>query len=275
MIEIEFWRLVSAYIFVVIVLLIFQWRGISRKLKLTIATLRMTFQLVIAGYILSYLFDNPNPFLVVLVVLFMELFAIYTIFKSFDISMGKRLKVVIATSMFVGIFISVISTLIVDLPLILLFYFHYVVLNVSTWFDHRYTIPIAGMMIGNAMTGVTLGVQSLLDNMIDNREKIEGSLMLGATPNKAVKPYVDRAFDSAVLPTINNMIGMGIVFLPGMMTGQILAGLSPTMAIKYQLAIMLGILGGVAMSVILFTQFAYRTFFTKDMQLIHQTEKKN
>lgn len=261
MIEIEFWRLVSAYIFVVIVLLIFQWRGISRKLKLTIATLRMTFQLVIAGYILSYLFDNPNPFLVVLVVLFMELFAIYTIFKSIDHPMGKRLKVVIATSMVAGSLISLI-------------YFNYVVLNVSPWFEPRYIIPIAGMMIGNAMTGVTLGVQSLLDNMIDNREKIEGSLMLGATPNKAVKPYVDRAFDSAVLPTINNMIGMGIVFLPGMMTGQILAGLSPTMAIKYQLAIMLGILGGVAMSVILFTQFAYRTFFTKDMQLIHQTEKK-
>src|SRR5699024_3625750 len=119
-----------------------------------------------------------------------------------------------------------------------------------------------------------LSVQSLSYDIVDSCEKIEGSLMLGATPNNAVKPYVDRAFGSAVLPTINNMIGMGIVCLPGMMTGQILAGLSPTLAIKYQLAIMLGMLGGVAMSVILFTQFAYRTFLTKDMQLIHQTEKK-
>lgn len=70
------------------------------------------------------------------------------------------------------------------------------------------------------------------------------------------------------------MVGMGIVFLPGMMTGQILAGLSPVTAIQYQLAIMLGILGGVAMSVILFTQFAYKTFFTKDMQLIHQSDEE-
>src|SRR5699024_2524242 len=100
MIDIEFWRLISAYIFVVLVLLIFQWRGISRKLKLTVATLRMTFQLVIAGYILSYLFDNPNPYLVVLVVLFMELFAIYTIFKTIDHKMSKRLKIVIAISKF-------------------------------------------------------------------------------------------------------------------------------------------------------------------------------
>src|SRR5699024_5729569 len=120
MIEIEFWRLVSAYIFVVIVLLIFQWRGISRNIKITIDTLRMTFPLVIAGYILCYLFDNPNPFLVVLVVLFMELFAIYTIFKSIDHPMGKRLKVVIATSMVAGSLISLV-------------YFNYVVLNVSPW----------------------------------------------------------------------------------------------------------------------------------------------
>src|SRR5699024_7969171 len=120
----------------------------------------MTFQLVSAGSILCYLFDNPHTFLVVLFVLFMELFAIYTLFKSIDHPMSKRLKVVIATSMVAGSLISLV-------------YFNYVVLNVSPWFEPRYIIPIAGMMIGNAMTGVTLGVQSLLDNMIDNREKIE------------------------------------------------------------------------------------------------------
>ncbi|HEY4578373.1 MAG TPA: ABC transporter permease, partial [Savagea sp.] len=142
------------------------------------------------------------------------------------------------------------------------------------WFDPRYVIPIAGMMVGNAMTGVTLGIQSLLDNMSNNRDKVEAALMLGATPKQAVKRYVDRAFDSAVLPTINNMVGMGIVFLPGMMTGQILAGLSPVTAIQYQLAIMLGILGGVAMSVILFTQLAYKTFFTEDAQLRPRLKEK-
>lgn len=262
MIEIEFWRLISAYVFVIIVMLIFQWRGISRKLNLTIATLRMTIQLVIAGYVLTYLFDNPNPFLVIGVVIIMELFAIRTIFKSITYPIGKRLKIVVAVSMFSG-------------SLIALIYFNFIVLNVSPWFNPRYVIPIAGMMIGNAMTGVTLGVQSLLENMVNNRQKVEASLMLGATPTQAVKPYVNSAFDSAVLPTINNMVGMGIVFLPGMMTGQILAGLSPTTAIFYQLAIMLGILGGVAMSVILFTQFAYRTFFTKEMQLVQQSDDES
>src|SRR5699024_12597048 len=107
----------------------------------------------------------------------------------------------------------VIATSMVAGSLISLIYFIYVVLNVSLWFEPRYIIPIAGMMIGNAMTVVTLGVQSLLDNMIDNREKIEGSLMLGTTPNKDDKHYVVRALDSADYLTLNTMIGIGIFFL--------------------------------------------------------------
>jgi putative ABC transport system permease protein len=80
---------------------------------------------------------------------------------------------------------------------------------------------------------------------------------------------VDSAFDSAILPTINSMVGMGIVFLPGMMTGQILSGISPVTAIEYQIAIMLGILGSVAFTVILFLQLGYKTFFNKKAQLIN------
>lgn len=78
---------------------------------------------------------------------------------------------------------------------------------------------------------------------------------------------INNAFDSAILPTINNMVGMGIVFLPGMMTGVILSGASPLSAIKYQIAIMLGITGSVSISVIMFLYFGYKTFFNKSAQL--------
>lgn len=72
---------------------------------------------------------------------------------------------------------------------------------------------------------------------------------------------INLAFDSAILPTINSMVGMGIVFLPGMMTGQILAGADPTLAIAYQIAIMLGILGSVALTVIIMLKLSHGTFF--------------
>lgn len=116
------------------------------------------------------------------------------------------------------------------------------------------------------MTGVALGVQRLVEGMHDQKAHIESVLMLGATPKAATKKIVNQSFDAAILPTINSMVGMGIVFLPGMMTGQILAGLSPVTAIQYQIAIMLGIVGCVSITVIMFVQLGYKAFFTDRAQ---------
>lgn len=260
MIDVELWRMLAAYGFVVLVLFIFQWRGIARKTQLIVATLRMTIQLMIAGYVLAYIFEHPHPLVVVGVVLGMVAFAIGTIYRRLDGPLSLRLKRVIALSMASGSILALV-------------YFLGVVLHVTPWFEPRYVLPIAGMMIGNAMTGVTLGMQSLMTAMDESRDTIEGSLMLGATPERAVKPYVDRAFDAAVLPTLNSFIGMGIVFLPGLMTGQIIAGANPVTAIQYQIVTMLGVLGGVAMSVILATQLGYRTYFSKDARLLRPDER--
>lgn len=130
-----------------------------------------------------------------------------------------------------------------------------------------YCIPISGMIVGNAMTGIALGANKLCSGMYEGREKIENSLMLGATPAAAARAIVNDAFDSAILPTMNNMLTMGIVSLPGMMTGQILSGTFPITAIKYQIGIMLAILGCTALTVVLFVTLGYKTFFTKHAAL--------
>ena len=127
------------------------------------------------------------------------------------------------------------------------------------------------MLIGNSMTGVSLAVMRLTDGMNTNRALVEGALILGAKPKVAARKIVNDTFDSAILPTINSMIGMGIVFLPGMMSGQILSGISPVTAIAYQIAIMLGILGSVSLTVVLFVQLGYKTFFNDQSQLIIDT----
>lgn len=90
--------------------------------------------------------------------------------------------------------------------------------------------------------------------------------MLGARPEAIMKPIVDRTFDAALMPTLNSMLGMGIVFLPGLMTGQILSGSSPVTAIKYQIAIMLGILGSVSLSTILFLLWGSKSLFNRRAQ---------
>ncbi|RLQ97085.1 ABC transporter permease [Falsibacillus albus] len=253
-IDIEFWRLLAAYVFVIILIIIVKIRKISRERQIVIATLRMTLQLVMAGYILIFIFDHPHPLLTLLIIAIMETFAIYNVYKQMNGHIPSIFKKTIAVSMAGGTLIS-------------LFYFNIIVVHFVPWYSPRYFIPIAGMIVGNSMTGITLGAKNLLQSIRDQKEKIEGALMLGATPKTAIKPFVDNAFDSAILPTINNMVGMGIVFLPGMMTGQILSGVSPLVAIEYQIAILLGILGSVSLTVIIFIWLITRFLFNKYAQL--------
>lgn len=243
-----------AYIFVLIVLIIVRARGIRREKEIIVSSVRMTLQLILVGYLLVYIFDNPNPFVTMGIIALMEVFAIYTVFKKFKNQLSKALKQIIATSMLMG-------------TLSCLVYFLLVVVRISPWYDPQYFIPIAGMIVGNAMTGISLGVKSLVEGMTIQRAAVEEALILGATPRDASKDIINSSFDSAILPTINSMVGMGIVFLPGMMTGQILSGTVPTTAIAYQIAIMLGILGAVSLTVFMMLQRGYKTFFNTESQL--------
>ena len=258
-IDLQLWQMVAAYIFVLIVLLIVKIKGIPREKEILISSIRMTIQLILTGYILVYLFQNPSPLYTILILIAMEVFSVFNIIKRSKNKLSLRLQQIIALSMVSG-------------TVFCLFYFLLVVVHISPWYDPRYFIPIAGMLIGNSMTGISLGVNRLMDGMQMQKNLVEGALMLGATPKAASKQIIDTAFDSAILPTINSMVGMGIVFLPGMMTGQILSGTSPLTAIGYQIAIMLGILGSVALSVLLFLQLGYQTFFNAQQQLIAEDE---
>jgi putative ABC transport system permease protein len=248
-------QLGAAYLFIVLLLMIVRIRKIPREKVIVIASLRMTLQLVIIGYVLIFLFENIHPLLTILVILIMETFSIYTIIKRSKYNLSKKMKSIITISMLSGTISS-------------LLFFIFVVIGLTPWYDPQYFIPIAGMLIGNSMTGISLGVNSLVNGMETQKELIENSLMLGATPKHAVKHIVNHAFDSAILPTINSMLGMGIIFLPGMMTGQILSGTSPLTAIEYQIAIMLGILGSVSLTVILFVNLGYKTFFNAESQFV-------
>lgn len=243
------------YVFVLFVLLVLHIRGIDRKKMLVLASVRMTLQLMLTGYVLLWIFENPHPLFTLAVIALMETFAIFTVYKKFKGRLSSAMKRVVAIGLSVGTLSSML-------------YFLFVVVQISPWYDPQYFIPLAGMLVGNSMTGISLGVGRLLDGMQDNRQRVEEALILGATPKRAAAPIVDGAFDAAILPTINSMLGMGIVFLPGMMTGQILSGTVPTTAIAYQMAIMLGILGAVSASVLVMLYLGARTFFNAEDQLI-------
>lgn len=252
-------QLAVAYLFVLLLLLVFRKRGIRREKQILIATTRMTVQLTLMGYVLMYVFHEPSWWLTMFMVVIMVAFAIYNSWKRNKEPLSKDLKTIMAGSLIIG------SLLIAGMFLIL-------ILRVRPWYNPQYFIPITGMIVGNAMTGISLGANKLCWEMKAQQIEIENSLMLGAEPKDAVHQIVNDAFDSAILPTMNNMLTMGIVSLPGMMTGQILSGTIPLTAIRYQIGIMLAILGSTTLTVVIFVVLGARTFFTKEKQLKERSE---
>ena len=243
-----------AYLFILLVLILLKWRRLERGREVIVACLRMTLQLMLMGYLLVYLFAYPSPWLILAVLAAMEAFAFVTVIHRFRGRMTGKFKVAAGFSLGVATVLCIL-------------YFILVVVRVVPWYDPQYVIPLAGMFIGNSMTGVALAVKSLLEGMQGQRAQIEEALVLGAEPRRAVAEVINKTLEAAILPTINSMAGMGIVFLPGMMTGQILAGMAPTTAIAYQIAIMLGIFASVALAVVLTLLLGYRTFFNREKQL--------
>lgn len=254
-VDISIAQLLATYVFLLVLLYAASRLNPVIENQILIGSLRMTAQLAVMGYVLIYLFEVDHWLLSLGVLLLMEVFAVWTIYGRMDsATLNRGLRRVVALALAAGT-LSVILYLLI------------VVIRVTPWYQSRYLITIAGMVIGNSMTGITLGAERLAKGFKTRRDLIEGALMLGAEPQSAARDVINEAFTAAVLPTINSMVGMGIIFLPGMMTGQILSGVSPLIAIKYQLVIMLGITGSVTLTVVLLLGLGYKTFFTDRAQL--------
>ncbi|ABA58303.1 Conserved hypothetical protein 245 [Nitrosococcus oceani ATCC 19707] len=206
--------------------------GLERQLL--IATFRMIVQLALVGLVLKTLFALSSPGWTGLAALVMILFAGREImarqerrmsgFWSYGLGTGCMLLAASLVTVFA------LTTQIRPDP----------------WYDPRYTLPLLGMILGNTMTGISLGLHSLLASLVRDRNAVEAQLTLGATRWQATLPVVQTALRSALMPIINTMAATGLVSLPGMMTGQILAGAEPMEAVKYQMLIMFLIAGGTA-----------------------------
>ena len=252
-VEIGLINFLTIYILLIIVGIIMKISKINQTKLLIVASVRMTVQLAIAGYILVYLLDNPSKVLIIAYVLIMSAFAIHRIL-SVNKGLNKKFKLIIAMSIIVSS-VSIIT------------FFVTLVIRQNI-FNPQYTIPISGMILGNAMTGISLAVKTFMSKIKDSKLQIEVLLNQGATPKNILLPMVNTSIETALLPTINTMLGMGIVSLPGMMTGQILSGESPSTAILYQIAITICIATVVCLSVFLSLYLGYRTLYNKDHQFI-------
>src|SRR5690625_2537490 len=150
------WQVASAYIFIIVILIIVRLKKIPRERLVIIATLRMTLQLILVGYILVYVLDYPNPIITVLIVFIMLTFAIINVYQRANQKVYFSLKKLIALAMLIGVTINLI-------------YFMFVVLRLDPWYEPQYFIPISVLIIGKTMIRMTLGSNNLLSRRADTK----------------------------------------------------------------------------------------------------------
>jgi putative ABC transport system permease protein len=145
-----------------------------------------------------------------------------------------------------------------------------VIVPVRPWYSPQYAIPLLGMILGNTLNGISLGLDRLGSELSARRGQVETLLALGATRWEAARQPVQQAVRTGMIPLINSMMVVGIVSLPGMMTGQLLVGVSPIQAVKYQIVIMFLIASGTALGTVGVVLLSYLRLFSHNHQFLYQ-----
>lgn len=223
--------------------------------RLLVAALRASIQLLLVGLILKVLFAHVSLLWVSLVALVMLAVASREVWARQSRPLRGWWGLGISSfTLFVSSFAVTIMAL-------------HLIITPAPWYEPRYAIPLLGMLLGNTMTGIALSLDRLTQAAWEQRGVIEGRLMIGHTWDVAIAALRRESVRSGMIPTINGMAAAGVVSLPGMMTGQILAGVAPVEAVKYQLAILLLITAGTVFGTVATVWLASRRLFDDRQRL--------
>lgn len=255
------WKdLALGFLLLAIPLLIFAYYKTGMSRPALIAVARMTVQLLLVGLYLQYIFDLNSPVINLLWVALMIIIASYTVLKRSGLRVRRFLWPVL--------FAMTLSILFVD------FYFLVIVLQLDYLLDARFLIPISGMLIGNCLSINVMGLTVFYEGLEKNKTTYEFSLANGATQEEALRPFIKNALQKALNPLIATTSVVGLISLPGMMTGQILGGSDPAVAIKYQIMIMLTIFVSALLTVVLSILVSNRFVFDEFNRLKKVRVKK-
>ncbi len=243
-------RIIGALVLVFLAMGISRWQKIGLEKDMLVAVVRAFVQLIAIGYALNLIFAAESPFWILLVVGVMIGIAGYTAGqRGQGVPRSKRVAIV---SVSVGAVLTL--GMLVGLQVFP--------------FEPRFIIPIAGMIVGNSMVVTGLVMSRLRDDVKLQRPQIEAALALGATRRQATNIQLRRALSTGMTPIVDNTKTVGLISLPGAMTGMILAGASPLEAVQLQIIVMYMLIGAAAFGGLTATFLSYRQFFTKAHQLI-------
>ncbi len=218
--------------------------------RIAVSTVRCFIQLLAVGFLLQYLFAFQTWWLVVLVLAFMVIAA-----TQIATSRVKSTVPGLVPSVFISIFVSslAIGFLVVE-----------GVVRADPWYHAQQVVPIIGMIIGNAMSATAVAIDRLFADMDSREDEIFSLVALGATPREAAFASLKAAIGAGMTPILATMSAAGIVTIPGMMAGQILAGADPLAAAKYQIVVMLMLSAANTIAIVMVCFLSYRKRFSSN-----------
>ncbi len=246
-----FTEVLLALVLVAVAVGVGRWRGLSVAKDMAFGSIRAVIQLVAVGYALQFIFDLESIWLIVLAMLIM-----LTVGARAASGRVKSLKgsfAVAVAAMFVGSSLTLGTMLVLDI----------------ITFEARYVIPLSGMIIGNAMNASALTIDRLTSDIRSNRLRLETSLALGKSWRCASGDYQRAAARTGMISILNFLKTVGIVALPGAMTGMILAGADPLEAVLLQVIVAYMLLAAVTVTSVVAVELTVRKFFTGHHQLKH------
>jgi putative ABC transport system permease protein len=240
--------LASGFVLVTGVLALWMQLGVTRDLA--VATVRTYVQLLLLGLVLRWAFAADRWWWVVGILAIMTVAAARIIIRR-------------APDAPSGLFLAAVTSMAVT-GITVTFAVTGLVIGAEPWYSPRYVIPIAGMVLGNSMTGIALSLERVFADLDARSDEVRAMTALGASPWEAAHPSIRTALRAGLIPAINSMAAAGIVFIPGMMTGQILAGADPLEATKYQIVVMLMVATAEIVGAALAVVMSYRRRFSPD-----------
>ena len=223
--------------------------------QIAVAAARLVVQLVAVGYVLRLVFALNNPAATLAIALLMMLVAAREVAARPSRRLARRGNLVVgATSVALATALTALLALTTAI-------------RPQPWWDPRYALPLTGIILGNVLNAGSITLDAVLTGFPREQAAIEARLALGETFAEAARPIVVAAIRSGMVPLINQMSAAGIVTLPGIMTGQILAGMDPLDAVKYQILLMFLLAGAGGLAAVTIALLAARRFTDERQRL--------
>ncbi len=217
---------------------------------LAIATLRTYLQLMALGFVLTWIFEIDSVWIVLGVFLLMMLMTAQILLQRVKHKPPN-------------LYLSTLTAVVLS-GIVVTFSVTGAIVQVEPWYDPRYVLTIGGMVLGNSMNGIALTLERFFDDLKKRTAEVNQALAFGATPWEASRPSIRTALNAGLTPTINSMSAVGLVAIPGMMTGQLLAGADPVEAAKYQIVVMLMISAATALGAMCSVYLVYERAFDQE-----------